>query len=70
MQKIRKSEFVVYSRNDLPQALQKGLIDVIALNDPVATIAEEQLDLAVILDTSKTHPFDEEYAASFSSHRS
>ena len=54
-------EFVVYSRNDLPQALQKGLIDVIALNDPVATIAEEQLDLAVILDTSKTHPFDEEY---------
>ncbi len=54
-------EFIVYSRNDLPQALQKGLIDVMALTDPIATIAEEQQGLAVILDTSKTHPFDEEY---------
>lgn len=54
-------EFVVYSRNDLPQALQKGLVDVIALNDPVASVAEEKQDLSVILDTSKTPPFDEEY---------
>ncbi len=54
-------EFVVFSRNDLPQALQKGAVDVIALGDPIASIAEKEQDLAVILDTSKTHPYDKEY---------
>lgn len=54
-------EFVVFSRNDLPQALQKGAVDVIALGDPIASIAEKEQDLAVLLDTSKTHPFDKEY---------
>lgn len=60
-EKNSEVEFVVYSRNDLPQALQKGLVDVIAINDPVASIAEEELGLTVVLDTSKTKPFSDEY---------
>jgi NitT/TauT family transport system substrate-binding protein len=54
-------EFVVFSRNDLPQALQKGAVDVIALVDPAAAIAEKAFDLKVLLDSGKTPPFDTEY---------
>ena len=36
-------EFSVYSRNDLPQALENGAVDAIALGDPTASIAEVQI---------------------------
>ena len=36
-------EFVVYQRTDLPQALEKGAVDVIALCDPQASIAIEKM---------------------------
>lgn len=54
-------EFVVYQRTDLPQALEKGAVDVIALGDPQASIAIEKMGLKVLLDTAKTAPFNEEY---------
>ncbi len=54
-------EFVVFSRNDLPQALEKGVVDVIALVDPVASIAEKEYGLHVLLDSGKTAPYDKEY---------
>ena len=54
-------EFVVFSRNDLPQALQNGSVDVIALVDPVATVTQEQYDLNTILDNGKTAPYSDEY---------
>ncbi len=54
-------EFVVFSRNDLPQALKNGSVDVIALVDPVATITQEEYDLNVLLDNGKTAPYDKEY---------
>lgn len=54
-------EFIVYERNNLPQVLEKGLVDAIALGDPQASIVAEQLNLVKLIDTSKTAPFNEEY---------
>ncbi|MGN0918495.1 MAG: ABC transporter substrate-binding protein [Oxalobacter sp.] len=54
-------EFVVFSRNDLPQVLANGTVDVIALNDPGASIAADKLGLSTILDTATTAPFNDEY---------
>ena len=54
-------EFSVFSRNDLPQALQKGAVDAIAVGDPVGPIAIEQYGLRTIIDTAKTEPFASEY---------
>lgn len=45
-------EFSVYSRNDLPQALENGAVDAIALGDPTASIAEEQYGLTALIDTA------------------
>ncbi len=60
-EKESEVEFVVFSRNDLPQALEKGVVDVIALVDPVASIAEKEYGLHVLLDSGKTAPYDKEY---------
>ncbi|MBS7328715.1 MAG: ABC transporter substrate-binding protein [Oxalobacter sp.] len=60
-EKKQEVEFVVFSRNDLPQVLANGTDDVIALNDPGASIAADKLGLTAILDTAKTAPFNEEY---------
>lgn len=54
-------EFLVYSMTDMPVALQNGAVDAIILNDPVATTAEKEYDLAVLLDTASTEPFGSEY---------
>lgn len=54
-------EFAVFSRNDLPQALEKGAVDAIGVGDPVGPIAIEQYGLRTIIDTAKTEPFASEY---------
>ena len=54
-------EFLVYSMTDMPVALQNGAVDAIILNDPVATTAEKEYDLAVLLDTASTEPYGSEY---------
>ena len=54
-------EFSVFSRNDLPQALQKGAVDAIAVTDPVGAIAAKEYGLRTLVDTAKTPPFNQEY---------
>lgn len=54
-------EFAVYGRNDLPQALDTGKVDAIALNDPQASIAAQEYGYRVLLDTAKDKPFGDEY---------
>ena len=54
-------EFSVYSRNDLPQALENGAVDAIALGDPTASIAEEQYGLIALIDTATDPKYKDEY---------
>lgn len=54
-------EFSVYSRNDLPQALENGAVDAIALGDPTASIAEEQYGLTTLIDTATDPEYKDEY---------
>ena len=54
-------EFSVYSRNDLPQALENGAVDAIALGDPTASIAEEQYGLTPLIDTATDPKYKDEY---------
>lgn len=54
-------EFSVYSRNDLPQALENGAVDAIALGDPTASIAEEQYGLTALIDTATDPKYKDEY---------
>lgn len=59
-------EFVVFSKNDLRQALENGSIDVISYSDPIVSQFAEQYDLNTILDTATSEGFDKEYCcASF-----
>lgn len=60
-EKNSEVEFVVFSKNDLGQALQNGSVDAIAMGDPVISQLADQYDLRVVLDTSVTEPFGEEY---------
>lgn len=65
-EKNPEAEFVVFSKNDLGQALQNGAIDVISIGDPTASQFEAEYGLNVILDTSATEPYASEYCcASF-----
>ena len=52
---------VPYNMTDLPQALDNGAVDAIALHDPVATAAEEEYDLRKILDLTEDEKFSDEY---------
>ena len=54
-------EFVVYGASDLPLALQKGAVDIIALHDPTATTAEEEYGFRKLLDTATDPKFAVEY---------
>ena len=54
-------EFSVYSRNDLPQALENDAVDAIALGDPTASIAEEQYGLTALIDTATDPEYKDEY---------
>lgn len=57
-------EFVVFSNSELPLALQKGAIDAIAANDPVAYIAAQEYNLNVIADSALTAPYKDQYCCS------
>ncbi|MCR5214137.1 MAG: ABC transporter substrate-binding protein [Eubacterium sp.] len=54
-------EFVVYATTDQPVALMNGAVDAIATPDPVATNAENEYDLNVLIDTATTEPYASEY---------
>ncbi|WP_035779758.1 ABC transporter substrate-binding protein [Butyrivibrio sp. MC2013] len=54
-------EFAVYSGTDQPVALMNGAVDAIATADPVATNAQNEYDLRVLLDTAATEPYADEY---------
>lgn len=60
-EKNMEVNFSVFSRNDLPQALQKGAVDAIAVPDPVGAIAAKEYGLRTLVDTAKTPPFSKEY---------
>ena len=53
--------FAVYATTDQPQALVNGAVDAIATADPVATNAENEYGLTVLLDTATTEPYASEY---------
>jgi NitT/TauT family transport system substrate-binding protein len=57
-------EFVVFSNSELPLALQKGAIDAIAANDPVAYIAAKEYNLNTIADSALTPPYKDQYCCS------
>ncbi|MGN0687893.1 MAG: ABC transporter substrate-binding protein [Oscillospiraceae bacterium] len=54
-------EFVVYSNNDLPIALQNGAIDAFVTHDPVVSIAEREYNLRVIINTTTDEKYRDEY---------
>lgn len=54
-------DFVVYSVTDLPIALKNGAVDGIAVPDPVATTAEKEYDLQVLIDTATDEAYKDEY---------
>ena len=53
--------FAVYSTTDQPVALMNGAVDAISTPDPVATNAEKEYGLTVLLDTATTEPYASEY---------
>ncbi len=54
-------EFVTIDRNSLPQALESGQVDAIAMTDPVGAIAEKQYGFKSVVDTAKSDGFKDEY---------
>jgi NitT/TauT family transport system substrate-binding protein len=54
-------EFVVFSNAELPLALEKGAIDAIAANDPVAAKAAKEYDLQILSDSATTKPYSGQY---------
>ncbi|MDR1519458.1 MAG: ABC transporter substrate-binding protein [Planctomycetota bacterium] len=54
-------EFVVFSNAELPLALEKGAIDALSANDPVASRAVKEYDLDVILDSARDAPYNKQY---------
>ena len=47
----------MYSTTDQPAALMNGAVDAISTPDPVATNAENEYGLKVLLDTAVTEPY-------------
>lgn len=54
-------EFVTVDRNSLPQALESGQVDAIAMTDPVGAIAEKKYGFKSVVDTAKSDGFKDEY---------
>lgn len=54
-------DFVVVDRNSLPQALESGQVDAIAMTDPVGAIAEKKYGFKSVVDTAKSDFFKDEY---------
>ncbi len=63
-QQKQEVEFVVFSNSELPLALQKGAIDAIAANDPVAYLAAKEYNLNTIADSALTAPYKDQYCCS------
>lgn len=56
-----EATFSVYSPADQPIALMNGAIDAIATPDPIATSAQNEYGLTVLLDTAVDTPYAQEY---------
>lgn len=54
-------DFLPFSSADLPAALNNDSVDAIAVSDPIATNAEEEYKLDVIIDTATDEEFKDEY---------
>ncbi|MDR1535380.1 MAG: ABC transporter substrate-binding protein [Planctomycetota bacterium] len=54
-------EFIVFTNPELPLALERGAIDAISANDPVAARAAKEYDLNVILDSARDEPYRQQY---------
>jgi NitT/TauT family transport system substrate-binding protein len=59
--KKQEVEFLVFSNAELPLALEKGAIDAIAANDPVAAKAAKEYNLNILADSAKTAPYSSQY---------
>ncbi|MDR1921735.1 MAG: ABC transporter substrate-binding protein, partial [Candidatus Adiutrix sp.] len=57
-------EFLVFSNAELPLALERGAIDAIAANDPVASVAAKQYGLNILADSALTEPYNTQYCCS------
>ncbi|MDR1397728.1 MAG: ABC transporter substrate-binding protein [Desulfarculales bacterium] len=57
-------EFIVFSNAELALALQKGAVDAIAANDPVASRAAHEFKLTVLLDSALDKPYENQYCCS------
>lgn len=57
----RDFELLVYAQEDLPIALEKDAVDIIALHDPVAARAEENYNVRKILDIATDEKLGKEY---------
>ena len=54
-------DFVIYTNPDLPQALDSGAVDAIALVDPIATVGMNQYGFKMILDQATNERYKDEY---------
>ncbi|MDR0882131.1 MAG: ABC transporter substrate-binding protein [Candidatus Adiutrix sp.] len=54
-------EFIVFSNAELPLALEKGAVDSISANDPVASLAAHKNGLTILFDSAKTPPYNNQY---------
>ncbi|MDR2459328.1 MAG: ABC transporter substrate-binding protein [Deltaproteobacteria bacterium] len=54
-------EFLVFENSELPLALERGAIDAISANDPVASLAAKNNDLLILLDSATDEPFSQQY---------
>ncbi|MDR3153917.1 MAG: ABC transporter substrate-binding protein [Deltaproteobacteria bacterium] len=54
-------EFLVFTNAELPLALQRGAIDAISANDPVASLAAKSDGLTILLDSARDKPFSDQY---------
>jgi NitT/TauT family transport system substrate-binding protein len=54
-------EFLVFTNAELPLALDRGAIDAIGANDPVASLAAKKNNLTILLDSARDKPFSDQY---------
>ncbi|MDR2604683.1 MAG: ABC transporter substrate-binding protein [Desulfovibrio sp.] len=54
-------DFIVFSNAELPLALQRGAVDALAANDPVASVAAKADNLTILVDSAVTPPYNTQY---------
>ncbi|MDR1946234.1 MAG: ABC transporter substrate-binding protein [Desulfovibrio sp.] len=54
-------DFIVFSNAELPLALERGAVDALAANDPVAARAAKEYNLTVLVDSALTPPYNTQY---------